>query len=394
MPKVATACLGMMLSFGSLPTGALAMQPQPLGDAYDSIGHRTQVMELGRAKEALRAHRCAEPAGPIQARIQWQGRWDELLLAMIMAEEKLAFAAGGTFTRADGYRVAALSGKRDEIRSLFAEAARADGDAAELARLLNEYERHFFNYAGEGAQINPGLGMGLAVFLLAYRDIEYRLARVETLSAATKNRIIDPLRELKIALVDVYAGIRARGVTEINRRLPAGSRPFTIHRPVAKVQRQEADRQLLQFIGQQTGNPFRAGSFPESAQLYSVPFDVAEQRMFFGNYCPSRPRSPQVVEFDWHWSASHPLANESDIISCASNADRTGGTVWGTDSYTDDSALCVAAIHAGAITWQGGRFRIRYLPGGGGLAGSTRNGVTTRDWNSSWSRLVRVLRAE
>jgi hypothetical protein len=56
------------------------------------------------------------------------------------------------------------------------------------------------------------------------------------------------------------------------------------------------------------------------------------------------------------------------------------GDVWGTDTYTDDSAICTAAVHAGAITLEtGGTVEIDIRPGLDTYVGSTRNRVTTQD---------------
>lgn len=57
------------------------------------------------------------------------------------------------------------------------------------------------------------------------------------------------------------------------------------------------------------------------------------------------------------------------------------GSVWGTDVYTLDSTLAVAAVHAGAV--QSGETRVvavTILAPQASFAGSTRNGVTTSGW--------------
>jgi hypothetical protein len=57
--------------------------------------------------------------------------------------------------------------------------------------------------------------------------------------------------------------------------------------------------------------------------------------------------------------------------------------VWGTDVYTDDSALCVAAVHAGAIDdAAGGMVLVTYARGQDAYPASTRNGVTTLEWGA------------
>ncbi|MGW8359007.1 LCCL domain-containing protein, partial [Streptomyces wedmorensis] len=61
------------------------------------------------------------------------------------------------------------------------------------------------------------------------------------------------------------------------------------------------------------------------------------------------------------------------------------GTVYGTDIYTDDSSICTAAAHAGAITIaDGGKVTIILRGGQAVYAGSTQNGVTSSDWNGPW----------
>lgn len=72
-----------------------------------------------------------------------------------------------------------------------------------------------------------------------------------------------------------------------------------------------------------------------------------------------------------------------------------GGTlydVWGTDIYTNDSSVCTAAVHSGLITTQyGGAVTIEIIAGQAGYTGSTRNGVTTKDY-SKWNLSFRFVR--
>lgn len=59
----------------------------------------------------------------------------------------------------------------------------------------------------------------------------------------------------------------------------------------------------------------------------------------------------------------------------------TSGSVWGTDIYTGDSALAVAAVHAGAI--KPGETAVVRVTVARPLAqyqGSIRNGVTSNDY--------------
>jgi hypothetical protein len=54
------------------------------------------------------------------------------------------------------------------------------------------------------------------------------------------------------------------------------------------------------------------------------------------------------------------------------------GTVWGTDTYTGDSALASAALHAGAVTpGETQVVRVTVMKPLRQYLGSTRNGITT-----------------
>jgi hypothetical protein len=61
----------------------------------------------------------------------------------------------------------------------------------------------------------------------------------------------------------------------------------------------------------------------------------------------------------------------------------TDGPLWGTDVYTGDSALAVAAVHAGLV--EAGKSAIVRVTVAQPLkqyAGSTRNGVTSHDFGA------------
>jgi phage baseplate assembly protein gpV len=69
----------------------------------------------------------------------------------------------------------------------------------------------------------------------------------------------------------------------------------------------------------------------------------------------------------------------------------TAAPVWGSDTYTDGSSICTAAVHAGLITFEdGGRVTIEILPGLSSYEGTNRNGVhtsavtTSGEWRGSF----------
>jgi hypothetical protein len=74
-----------------------------------------------------------------------------------------------------------------------------------------------------------------------------------------------------------------------------------------------------------------------------------------------------------------------------------GGTVWGTDVYTDDSPIATAGVHAGVLlVGQKAVVKVTILAGQASYTGSTRNGVTTSEygpWNGSYKvELARGVR--
>ncbi|MCB1950714.1 MAG: TIR domain-containing protein [Zoogloeaceae bacterium] len=68
-------------------------------------------------------------------------------------------------------------------------------------------------------------------------------------------------------------------------------------------------------------------------------------------------------------------------FSCQCSRDAVrDGTVWGTDVYTRDSALCAAAAHAGVVGREGGEITALEAPGRDIYIGTARNGVTSNDY--------------
>jgi hypothetical protein len=70
-----------------------------------------------------------------------------------------------------------------------------------------------------------------------------------------------------------------------------------------------------------------------------------------------------------------PAADAEQTCVCPSTI--ADGKVWGSGVYTGESSLCSAAIHAGAITSEGGRVRVRSGPGCPSYLGTSNNKVST-----------------
>jgi hypothetical protein len=70
----------------------------------------------------------------------------------------------------------------------------------------------------------------------------------------------------------------------------------------------------------------------------------------------------------------------------------TSYAIYGSDIYSDTSPICLAAVHAGLITWAGGSVRLHPEGPQVKYTASTRNGVTSRaygDWPGSYSLGIR-----
>lgn len=77
------------------------------------------------------------------------------------------------------------------------------------------------------------------------------------------------------------------------------------------------------------------------------------------------------------------FAGSSAPLTCTCSPDATArGAIYGMDVYTGDSSICQAAVHASAISAQGGTVTVSPLPGQPSYAGVTRNGITSYNWGA------------
>lgn len=59
------------------------------------------------------------------------------------------------------------------------------------------------------------------------------------------------------------------------------------------------------------------------------------------------------------------------------------GSLWGTDTYTDDSSACTAGVHTGKINFKrGGLITVTKAPGQSSYTSSTRNGVESSSYGT------------
>jgi hypothetical protein len=98
---------------------------------------------------------------------------------------------------------------------------------------------------------------------------------------------------------------------------------------------------------------------------------------------PPTGAGARAIDWKYYPGTDHRgMVGQRFTYSCPPNG--TLYAIWGTDIYTDDSSVCTAAVHAGLISIaQGGTVTIEMLGGQSSYRGSTRHGVSSRDWSST-----------
>ncbi len=85
----------------------------------------------------------------------------------------------------------------------------------------------------------------------------------------------------------------------------------------------------------------------------------------------------------WDLDASQFQSDVGTTVAFDCSEDGTIGSVWGSGTYTSDSSVCSAAVHAGLISVEdGGRVVIEITPGEESYEGSEANGVTSTEYGS------------
>jgi hypothetical protein len=95
-------------------------------------------------------------------------------------------------------------------------------------------------------------------------------------------------------------------------------------------------------------------------------------------YTFARDGEPGGISWRTVWNKVPVDFNEPVHVQCPSGG-RLDGALWGTGVYTRDSVICVAAVHAGAITAErGGSIVVTRARHTGEFAASTSNGVSSQ----------------
>ena len=98
---------------------------------------------------------------------------------------------------------------------------------------------------------------------------------------------------------------------------------------------------------------------------------------------PQLPAAPPATPLAWSDTATRFRAQAGATLTFSCPPNGAPGTVWGTDTYSDDSSICTAAAHSGRITRAaGGLVQIQITPGQPSYAGTMRAGETTRHFGA------------
>jgi hypothetical protein len=89
---------------------------------------------------------------------------------------------------------------------------------------------------------------------------------------------------------------------------------------------------------------------------------------------------PSSISWDSDASAHRGEVGRRYTYQCPGGG--SARSVWGTGVYSDDSSICTAAVHAGAIGFGGGRVVIEIRPGQSSYSASERNGVSSGEWGA------------
>lgn len=91
----------------------------------------------------------------------------------------------------------------------------------------------------------------------------------------------------------------------------------------------------------------------------------------------------QTAEGPWGETAASMRGEEGSTADFDCPPEGTAGRVWGTNTYTDDSSVCTAAVQAGLITFDdGGTVTVQIAAGRDEYFGSTHNDVKSRPYGA------------
>jgi hypothetical protein len=122
-----------------------------------------------------------------------------------------------------------------------------------------------------------------------------------------------------------------------------------------------------------TTSPFAITAPPIVLTTSSTSTSVAEAVVF----------STSTPDHPWFATAIEHRGGIGERFTYACPGGGPAAVVWGSDIYTDDSSVCTAAVHSGAITLlEGGEVVIEIREGQSSYRATTANGITTEPWDA------------
>jgi len=109
---------------------------------------------------------------------------------------------------------------------------------------------------------------------------------------------------------------------------------------------------------------------------------------------PRVARAAAPVGLDWSATATSLRGQNGLRFTFVCPADGVADNLWGSDTYTDDSSVCTAAVHTGVLDpTMGGIVTIEIRSGLDAYTGSTRYGVTSKEYGT-WAGSFIVVAEE
>ncbi|CAF0775710.1 unnamed protein product [Adineta steineri] len=216
-----------------------------------------------------------------------------------------------------------------------------------------------------------------------------------------------------------YQGSTQNGVISSSYEAWPGSYTFTINTincvmaPIDLINFREKTNQLLSFVvtGKNEGSIFGTDIYTDDSNLavaavHSGMVTLGETKGIIVQILPGKSSYHSTTQNDitstsyGHWMGSYSILSSipifkmvlSNLVNYRDKINQilsftvigaTGGSVWGTNIYSDDSNIASAAVHAGVVNDNEMKtIDVKILPGQASYDGSIRNGITSLSYGS------------
>ena len=132
---------------------------------------------------------------------------------------------------------------------------------------------------------------------------------------------------------------------------------------------------VLTACGGTAATPSPSASEPEQTAPSPTATEAVEET-------PAATATPDTSVADpWRANATQYRGMDGQQVDYDCPAGGAADTIWGTDTYTDDSSVCTAGVHVGVITLdEGGTVTIEIRPGQDEYEATERNGIASQPY--------------